>query len=104
MEWEEPQMAKRGTSGLRGWCADPYSDAADAILRIDLDVTAAPASAERILGTAWTAITILTDGHGVPAAPWLPVIARFQKLSIAELKRVRDAVAMRQRAFERKAA
>jgi hypothetical protein len=98
-------MAKSSTTviSLSGWCANPYRDARSAIMDLDISAheTDAPAN---MLSAAWTAIILLTESKGIPAAQWLPVMARFHKLTRVELGRVRDAIEMRLRAFERTAA
>lgn len=88
---------------LKNWSDVHYGSASEAILCIDLAVQNAPEEAENILGTAWTAVVMLGK-PGIYDPRWFSTLSRFHKLAPAELARVRDAIEMRQRAFERRAA
>jgi hypothetical protein len=90
---------------LRAFCESPHRDVPSFLRQIDADTAAAPESAANILATAWTAIAILSapGRAGIPAAHWLPEIAKFRLFRGQQFERAREAIEMRQRAIERAA-
>jgi hypothetical protein len=101
------KMTKTSTTRVpfENWCdrKDQYRTAREAIFAIDMQVQAS-AEPEAELNTAWTAIAIWANAKGSIIAPqWLSHVARFHRLSMNELNRVREAIEMRIRAFEHRA-
>lgn len=100
-------MAKTSTTSLplQNWCDKSlqHRSATEAIFALDISAQDS-ADAARDLNVAWTAIAILQNAKGIIAPEWLSHVARFHRLSAKDLIRVRDAIEMRLRAFERAAA
>lgn len=91
---------------IENWCdkALQHRSAQDAILALDLQAQESD-DAARDLHIAWTAIAIWLSAKGTIIAPeWLRHVARFHRLSVIDLNRVREAIEMRLRAFDRAAA
>ena len=93
--------AAAATLNPKNWCSNPFIGPREAILALDLAVQNDPEHAHGILYTAWTALTLLLNGKGMPDPRWLTDMGRFHKLAKSELERVRDAIDMRFRAIER---
>lgn len=100
-------MAKTSTTAvpLKNWCDKSlqHRSAPEAIFALDMAAQESSDPAHE-LNVAWTAIAIWQNAKGIIAPQWLSQVARFHRLSSAELNRVRDAIEMRLRAFERAAA
>lgn len=89
---------------LENWCpGKPYRTARQAILSLDLTVEDNPGNALAILNSAWTAITVLCVGGGIPAPRLYAAMGWFCKLNADDLTRVREAVEMRMNALQRAA-